>query len=505
MLIEPIAAALAFGADHESEQSHRLLVYDLGGGTFDVSVVQIAGDSIQVLDSLGDMWLGGDDFDHKIVERINAWIYDHYKIEHVDEPAARRSILAHSEQAKRYLSDEESVEIREPFLISDPERGPISLDLTITRREFEGSIQPMVAHSLELVEEILRRNSISSTHLTRVLLAGGSTKVPLVREALVRRFGREKVCWDIDPMHCVSLGAAIWTERFPIEQGGRISQVKWDQTGITVPMDLGVEVFRDGNPHHFEPIIRRGTTYPTRPGEHVKECYPTVDDQQLIRVPVFQGNQSGTTYNACQAVVEYTLPKGISSNTPVRVVFDINEHGVLTVEIDVHGHPEFGRKCEVKRNQPILAKKDQDRVTNWKSDLSSAVAAGEVFLSDFKPYLCKDDHDNLVKQIKDARVAMECDDRTAGLALYNAISLAVMGSGTASDLYLAQRAQQMAEAPIAREIALARVALEKAYRTGDEAKVRDISKTLKLVIWRVFELSKGSSAAMPSPGQLMVK
>ena len=162
-------------------------------------------------------------------------------------------------------------------------------------------------------------------------------------------------------------------------------------------------------------------------------------------------------------------------------------------------------KLILKRNQPILGKKEQESVTNWKSDLSNAIAVAEMFLRDFQPYLRQEDRDNLVKLIAQARAALDRDDRTQGHALRNAISLAVIGSGTASDLYLAQRAQQMAEAPVAREIALARVALEKAHRAADKTKVREISETLKLAVWRVFELSKGSTAAMPAPGQLMVK
>ena len=517
LLNEPVAASLAFGSWKESNRGERLLVYDLGGGTFDVAIVQIAGENTQVLKNLGDMWLGGDDFDQTIVERICRWISDQHGVEKIadllapgvdssyqrEAVKALRRIIVLAEQAKRRLSTQDSTSICEPFLMHHPEKGPISVDLAVARRDFEEDIRPKVDHSLQLVEQTMKEEGLKPEHLTQVVLVGGSTKVPLVRQALIRRFGESKVRYDIDPMHCVSLGAALWTKRFPLAEGGRIVLDRLERTGLTIPMDLGVEVFCDGNPHHFETIVPKNTPYPTAPpGRFHKTFYPTVENQRRVRIPVFQGNSSLATFNSCQGIIDFELPKGISASTSVNVAFEIDIHGNLTVGVDFEGHRAYLRTETIRRNQPVLSEKELERLSRWKEDLENMIAVGDRVLRTFGPYFTPEDGENLTKLLRRGREALKGDDRTTGQSLSNAIWLACIGSGTASDLFLAQRAQEMADTPLAREIARARVALERAHKEGNQAKVDEISVGLKRAVHRVFDTKRGVAGKGPLEGQL---
>ncbi len=502
LLNEPIAASLAFGADEKCSKGERLLVFDLGGGTFDVSIVQIAGDNIQVLDTVGDMWLGGDDFDHTIEDRIHRWIHDKYRVEVVHDAKARRRIKLVAEKAKKALSDKASFQILEPFLTHHPDKGAISLDFVITRNEFESDITEVVRRSIDLVEESLQRTSLTPNDLTNVLLAGGSTKVPLVRRELARRFGESKIRDNVDPMHCVSLGAALWNERFPVDKSGKISLAKFDQTGLPVPMELGVEIYLDGNQHSFSTIIARGTTYPTPKGHYKGKYYPTSDNQRLIRLPIFQGNSSITTYNSCQGIVNYELPSGIPAKTPVWVGFNIDEHGNLEVDIEVQGFPDYRGSWKIERNQPVVSVEEREQHLKWKEDLRQSIDVGRYFLQNFEPYFIPADRDNLTQLLEKGRHAVEQNERTTGSSVCQAITLAMMGSGTASDLFLAQRAQEMADKNVAREIARARVALERAYREKNARQVREISDALKLAVHRVIEVKTGPSSGGPGRGQV---
>ena len=191
--------------------------------------------------------------------------------------------------------------------------------------------------------------------MTGVLLAGGSTRVPLVRRELEHRFGADKVRHDVDPMHCVALGAAFWNERFPMDSSGHVSLEPFQRTGITTAMDLGIEVFREGNPNAFTVMVPKGNPFPM--GEPRRETfYPTAAHQRRIVIPIFQGNHALTTLNNCQGIIDYTLPGGLATNTPIKVGFRIDEHGVLTVTVDVVGHPGYSTTWEIKRNQAVLSR-----------------------------------------------------------------------------------------------------------------------------------------------------
>ncbi len=501
LLDEPVAAALAFGFGPGAAGTHRLLVYDLGGGTFDVSLVQLAGNSIQVLDKDGDMWLGGDDFDQLVAARIYERLKDRYGLDDAASPQLKRRVKTLSEMAKIALSSRPQYQILDPCLPHESDKGLVTLDLTITRDEFDADIAPLVDQSISLADKVLARNSIRAEHLTAVLLVGGSTLVPQIRQKLETRFpGRVRYDREIDAMHCVSLGAALWNQRFPMDSTGKISLANFDQTGIPTAMDLGIEIFRDGNPHSFEVIIPRGTIYPTREPRR-GQFRPTFENQRLIRVPVFQGNTALTAFNACQGVIEFPLPQAIPVTTPVEIGFQIDEHGNLTVAIEVKGYPDLRRTEVIKRNQATLSKDQAERIGRWKDELENALTGAEHFLNKYQSFCSPDDRKQLINLIATGRQALEASDRENGQSVTRGIYVALMQSGTASVLYQAQRAQEMAETRVATQIAQLRITLEKAHKEGKPERIQEISDSLLLVVNRVVGARREKYGG-PLEGQL---
>jgi hypothetical protein len=184
------------------------------------------------------------------------------------------------------------------------------------------------------------------------------------------------------------------------------------------------------------------------------------------------------------------------------VTFNVDTDGNLEVEIEIQGFPNYRGNWEIKRNQPVVSVEDRVRHTKWRSDLQQMMDVGEYFLQNFDAYFSVEDRENLKSLIAKGRDAISREDRAAGNSIGNGISLALMGSGTASDLFLAQRVQEMADKNVAREIARARVALERAYKEKNEKQIREISDALKLAIHRVLDVEESGRIAGPPPGAL---
>lgn len=504
LLAEPVAAALAF-VSGDTGDFHRLLVFDLGGGTFDVSLVQIAGSAsqldeknIQVLEFAGDMWLGGDDFDQLIANRIYVWLQEKYQWDGRHDPQIRRKIKTLAENAKKALTDHDRHQILEPFLTRLPDKGQVSINLSLSRAEFECDIQPKVEHAMSLVEEVLHRLSLDTSKLNGVLLVGGSTLVPLVRRTLQTRFGLSKVRYDINPMLCVAHGAALWNQRFPLDQTGRVVLARSDKTGIPVPMNLGVEIYRDGNPHAFETIIPHGTVFQKR-FKHPKQFRPTVENQGEIRVPVFQGTSEMTTYNACQGIIDFQLPQGIPGNTPVEIAFEIDHHGTLKVEIEVVGYP-FRKETVLQRNQVFLTSEQQEKLKEWRDRLENQIPVAEGFVRQYQNFLTRDQLNKIQELIGKAREAIVAHDPENGTVLAKALHLALISSGTASVLLLAERAREIADGKTAEFIATSIETVKQAHTKGDP-KLQQLSDLLKQAVHQVLA-GGGTRGRGPGIGQL---
>ena len=272
---EPTAAALAYDADHTKDQT--VLVYDLGGGTFDASLVVVQSGVVEVKSSHGDTHLGGDDFDHLLMAYADQVFFDQHGVRLMDDLRARNRLWVAVEKAKRALSDAPFARIREEYIVGD-----LHLDLEIARLEYEEMIRPLLRKTMDCVHRCLKDAAILPGAVDKVILVGGASRTPLVTE-LVRRAIPVEPRHEIDPDLIVAMGAAI---QAGVIKGQKTSSILVDITPYTFGTSaVGV---RDGLLHEnvFVPMIRRGTPLPARKSEVFLTMY---DGQAAVDVRIYQG------------------------------------------------------------------------------------------------------------------------------------------------------------------------------------------------------------------------
>jgi molecular chaperone DnaK len=318
---EPTAAALVYEA--AQHQGKRILVYDLGGGTFDASVVRIEAGVVEVISSHGNNHLGGDDFDHKIVE----YILDHLKIKQgvdvSDQPKAMARILRAAEAAKKHLSDHPFARIEEEY-VAEAAGKPVHLALELSREEYEEMIAPFIEETLSAVHIALESASLTSSQVDEILLVGGATRTPLVRMRLFEAFARE-ARGEVHPDLCVALGAAI--------QGGAIAGAEVSAVLVDVtPYTFGTSALGDLNgdpyPYRYVPIIPKNTAIPVRKSD---VFFTIVDDQKTVQVRVFQGENADALENI--QLGEFCV-EGLSeapAGNPIIIDLALDRDGILHV------------------------------------------------------------------------------------------------------------------------------------------------------------------------------
>ncbi|MDD6024477.1 MAG: molecular chaperone DnaK [Oscillospiraceae bacterium] len=311
---EPTAAALAYGVDKEEDQ--KIMVYDLGGGTFDVSILEIGDGVIEVLATAGDTHLGGDDFDQRIMDYLAAEFKKENGIDLTQDKVAMQRLKEAAEKAKIELSGVMTSNVNLPYITADP-TGPKHLDVTLTRAKFNELTADLVERTMVPVRQAMKDAGLTASDLHKVLLVGGSSRIPAVQEAVKKNTGKDGFK-GINPDECVAIGAAI--------QGGVLGG---DVEGILLldvtPLSLGIETMGGV----CTKLIERNTTIPTKKSQIFSTA---ADNQTSVEVNVLQGEREMAAYNKSLGRFHLDGIAPARRGVPqIEVTFDIDANGIVNV------------------------------------------------------------------------------------------------------------------------------------------------------------------------------
>jgi len=346
---EPTAASLAFGLD-KSKQEMKILVFDFGGGTLDVTIMEMGGGVFEVMSTSGDTLLGGTDMDKVIIDYVVEDFRKKTGIDLTADSTAMTRIREASEKAKIELSTIMETDINLPFISHDPSSGTKNLEIKLTRAKFEELITPIVERCKPSVEKALEDAKLSTSDISKIVLIGGPTRIPLVRKFISLLIGKDAES-GIDPMEAVAMGAAI--------QAGIIAgDVTSDIVLLDVtPLTLGIETLGGVR----EPLIERNTTIPTSKS---KVFTTAADSQTAVTIHIVQGERPMATDNVSLGSFNLTdLPPAPRGVPQIDVKFDIDANGILNVTAT-----DLGTKKEAKITIEAGSKLSKEEIEKLKQD-----------------------------------------------------------------------------------------------------------------------------------------
>lgn len=365
---EPTAAALAYGLDHEDDQ--LALVYDLGGGTFDVSLVEMTGGVVEVRASHGDTHLGGDDFDQLLTDHASKLFYKKHQLSLKDNRVALARLNRAAEAAKVYLSDFAEARLREEYLV-EQNNIPYHLDAAVTRNEFEEMTEHLLKRTLESLQKVFKDAELGPEELNRVLLVGGATRMPAVWTLVANYTGLEPDA-EINPDEVVALGAAV---QAAIIAGQPVDSILVDVTPYSLGIETATWLAGQLIPDIYNVLIHRNTTIPVTKEQTFQTIHPS---QKTVHIKVYQGEAPIASANTLLGdfLIEGLTQAAPGEHPTVNVRFDFDVNGILHISATDRASGQQ-KGVSVEASQARLSPHDIAAARERLSDLDVLVEPAE--------------------------------------------------------------------------------------------------------------------------------